>query len=45
MSQYQENIHIAIRGPVSAGQSTFLNALLSNTYLDMMIKKLMDKKS
>ena len=39
MSQYQENIHIAILGPVSAGKSTFLNALLSNTYSDMMRKK------
>ena len=39
MSKYQENIHIAILGPVSAGKSTFLNALLSNTYSDMMRKK------
>jgi len=39
MSQFQENIHIAILGPVSAGKSTFLNALLSNTYSDMMRKK------
>jgi len=39
MSIYQENIHVAILGPVSAGKSTFLNALLSNTYSDMMRKK------
>ncbi len=35
----KENIHIAILGPVSAGKSTFLNALLGNTYSDMMRKK------
>jgi hypothetical protein len=39
MSQYQENIHIAILGPVSAGKSTFLNALFSNTFSDMKRKK------
>ena len=34
-----ENIHIAILGPVSAGKSTFLNALFSNTFSDMKRKK------
>ncbi len=35
----QENIHIAILGPVSAGKSTFLNSLFSNTFSDMKRKK------
>ena len=39
MSQYQENIHIAILGPVSAGKSTLLNALFSSTFSDMKRKK------
>ena len=39
MSQFQENIHIAIIGPVSAGKSTLLNALFSNTFSDMKRKK------
>lgn len=34
-----ENIHIAILGPVSAGKSTLLNALFSNTFSDMKRKK------
>jgi GTPase SAR1 family protein len=34
-----ENIHIAILGPVSAGKSTLLNSLFSNTYSDMRKKK------
>ena len=34
-----ENIHIAILGPVSAGKSTFFNALCSNTCSDMKRKK------
>jgi GTPase SAR1 family protein len=36
---YNNNIHIAILGPVSAGKSTFLNALFSNTFSDMKRKK------
>jgi len=36
---FQENITIAILGPVSAGKSTFLNALCSNTYSDMLRRK------
>ena len=39
MSSFQENIHIAIIGPVSAGKSTLLNALFSNTFSDMKRKK------
>lgn len=39
MSQYTENIHIAILGPVSAGKSTLLNALFSNTFSEMKRKK------
>ena len=39
MSHFQENIHIAIIGPVSAGKSTLLNALFSNTFSDMKRKK------
>ena len=34
-----ENINIAILGPVSAGKSTFFNALCSNTCSDMKRKK------
>lgn len=34
-----DNITFAIIGPVSAGKSTFLNALCSNTYSDMKRKK------
>lgn len=34
-----EKIHIAILGPVSAGKSTFFNALCSNTCSDMKRKK------
>jgi hypothetical protein len=36
---YNNNIHIAILGPVSAGKSTFLNSLFSNTFSDMKRKK------
>lgn len=39
MSEYNENIHIAILGPVSAGKSTLLNALFSDTFSDMKRKK------
>jgi len=39
MSEYNENINIAILGPVSAGKTTLLNALFSNTYSDMKRKK------
>jgi predicted GTPase len=39
MASIFENIHIAILGPVSAGKSTFLNALFSNTFSDMKRKK------
>ena len=38
-TKYQENIHIAIIGPVSAGKSTLLNALFAHTYSDMKRKK------
>lgn len=34
-----ENINLAILGPVSAGKSTLLNALCSNTFSDMKRKK------
>lgn len=36
---FKENITMAILGPVSAGKSTFFNALMSNTYSDMKRKK------
>jgi len=36
---YHNNIHIAILGPVSAGKSTYLNALFSDTFSDMKRKK------
>jgi GTPase Era involved in 16S rRNA processing len=36
---FNNNIHIAILGPVSAGKSTFLNSLFSNTFSDMKRKK------
>lgn len=36
---FKENIKIIIAGPVSAGKSTFFNALMSNTYSDMKRKK------
>ena len=36
---YNNNIHIAILGPVSAGKSTFLNSLFSNTFSEMKRKK------
>lgn len=36
---YKENIRLSILGPVSSGKSTFLNALLSNTYSDMFRRK------
>lgn len=36
---FHNNIHIAILGPVSAGKSTFLNSLFSNTFSDMKRKK------
>ena len=36
---FVEKIHIAILGPVSAGKSTFFNALCSNTCSDMKRKK------
>jgi len=39
MSQYQENIHIAILGPVSAGKSTLLNGLFATTYSQMKKKR------
>ena len=39
MSKFQENIHIAIIGSISAGKSTLLNALFSNTLSDMKRKK------
>jgi GTPase Era involved in 16S rRNA processing len=39
MSNYNENINIAILGPVSAGKSTFFNSLYSNTCSDMKRKK------
>ena len=39
MSHQNENIHIAILGPVSAGKSTLLNALFANTFSDMKRKK------
>lgn len=39
MSQFQENIHIAILGPVSAGKSTFLNGLFATTYSEMKKKR------
>jgi len=39
MSQYQENIHIAIIGPVSAGKSTLLNGLFATTYSQMKKKR------
>ena len=39
MSQYQENIHIAINGPVSAGKSTLLNGLFAITYSQMKKKR------
>lgn len=34
-----ENIHIAILGPVSAGKSTLLNGIFSNTFSDMKRQK------
>ena len=36
---FTENIHIAILGPVSAGKTTLLNSLFSDTYSDMKRKK------
>lgn len=39
MSNHNENIHIAILGPVSAGKSTLLNSLFANTFSDMKRKK------
>jgi GTPase Era involved in 16S rRNA processing len=39
MSHYQENIHIAILGPVSAGKSTLLNGLFATTYSQMKKKR------
>lgn len=39
MSQYQENIHITILGPVSAGKSTLLNGLFATTYSEMKKKR------
>ena len=39
MSQFQENIHIAILGPVSAGKSTLLNGLFATTYSQMKKKR------
>ena len=39
MSQYQENIHITILGPVSAGKSTILNGLFATTYSQMKKKR------
>jgi small GTP-binding protein len=39
MSQYNENIHIAILGPVSAGKSTLLNGLFATTYSQMKKKR------
>ena len=39
MSNNNENIHIAILGPVSAGKSTLLNSLFANTFSDMKRKK------
>jgi small GTP-binding protein len=39
MSLYQENIHIAILGPVSAGKSTLLNGLFATTYSQMKKKR------
>ena len=39
MSQYQENIHIAILRPVSAGKSTLLNGLFATTYSQMKKKR------
>jgi GTPase Era involved in 16S rRNA processing len=39
MSQYHENIHIAILGPVSAGKSTLLNGLFATTYSQMKKKR------
>ena len=36
---YNNNIHISILGPVSAGKSTFLNSLFSNTFSEMKRKK------
>ena len=35
MSTFQENIHIAILGPVSAGKSTLLNGIFMNHFSDM----------
>jgi len=39
MSSFQENIHIAILGPVSAGKSTLLNGIFMNHFSDMKRKK------
>ena len=36
---FTKNINIAILGPVSAGKSTFMNALFVNQFSDMKIKR------